>query len=64
MYLEEWMKENRWNTATLSRELGVSRLTIRDAMKRKRDLSARVALKIEKISKGKVKIEDLIPPME
>lgn len=64
MYLEEWMKENRWNAATLSKELGVARLTIRDAMKRKRDLSARVALKIQKFSGGKVKIQDLIPPEE
>jgi plasmid maintenance system antidote protein VapI len=64
MELDEWMKQNRWDCASLSRELGVARLTIRDAMRRKREISARLALKIQDISNGKVKIRDLLPPLE
>jgi|GEM_PF-4225374 plasmid maintenance system antidote protein VapI len=64
MKLEEWMKQNRWDSAKLARELGVARLTIRAAMKQQREISARLALKIQEISRGQVKIRDLLPPLD
>ncbi len=59
MDLARWMKENRWNMNSFSNELGIARLTLKNAIEKKSDISLRVALKIVKATKNQVTLQDL-----
>ncbi len=61
MLLKEWMIQNRWNINTLSKKLGIARLTLKNIMEKKSDLTLRVALLIEGETKGQVRLQDLCP---
>jgi plasmid maintenance system antidote protein VapI len=64
MMLKDWMSQNRWNINSFSKKLGISRLTLKNIMENKSDLTLRIALIIQKETNGQVKIEDLCPKAE
>lgn len=64
MKLIDWMKKNRWNSQSFSKELGICRLTLKKVMDQKSDLSLRVAMKIVAATNEEVELEDLCPQFD
>ncbi len=64
MLLKDWMRENRWTINSFSKKLGIARLTVKNIIEKKSDLTLRVALLIEQETKGQVKLRDLCPSHE
>jgi len=59
MELIDWMKANRWNMTSLSKELNISRPTMRRVLDKETDMTLRVAMAIVKFTKNEVTYEDL-----
>lgn len=59
MELMDWMKSNRWNMSTLSRELNISRPTMRRVLDKETDMTLRVAMAIVKFTNNQVTYDDL-----
>jgi len=64
MMLKDWMVQNRWNINSFSKKLRIARLTLKNIIEKKSDLTLRIALMIEKETNGQVKLEDLLPNPE
>lgn len=60
MILKDYMKKNRWNSATLSKEMGVTAATILNIQKGIRTPSLPLALKLFRFTDGEVSLIELL----
>ena len=63
MDLNEYLESQKpyMNDSQFARRIGVSTSLIGHLRKKNRDMSLSIGIKIEKFTRGKVKVEDLVP---
>ncbi len=59
MLLDQWMREKRWTANALAKATGLARLTIKNIMERKTDISLRTAYILQDFTKGEVTLQEL-----
>lgn len=60
MELKDWMKANRWTMNAMSKETGISRQTIKNAMDKSSDILLKTAMAIFDFTKGNVDYMEML----